>query len=103
MVRISFLPADSEDTASSRIRVYSLQKAMAKRGVCATVGFEPESDVVVVQKKVTDEILNLAGRAKNQGVAIVYDVDDLSSALNYWASPAHFAGMLEIADLITTD
>jgi len=103
MLRISFLPAGSEDTASSRIRVYSLQKAMAKLGVCATVGFEPKSHVVVVQKKVTDEILNLVGQAQNQGAAIVYDVDDLSSALDYWTSPAHFAGMLELADLITTD
>ena len=102
-IRISFLPAGSEDTASSRIRVYSLQKAMAEQGVCAAVGFEPESDVVVVQKKVTDEILNLAGKAKDQGAAIVYDVDDLSSALDYWTSPAHFAGILELADLITTD
>src|SRR5207253_4210046 len=102
-IRISFLPAGSEDTASSRIRVYSLQKAMAKHGVCAAVGFEPESDVVVVQKKITDEILNLAGKAKDQGAAIVYDVDDLSGALDYWTSPAHFAGILELADLITTD
>ena len=103
MLRISFLPAGSEDTASSRIRVYSLQKAMAKRRVCATVGFEPESDVVVVQKRVTDEILNLAGQAKKQGAAIVYDVDDLSSALDYWTSPAQFAAILELADLVTTD
>ncbi len=102
-IKISFLPAGSEDSASSRIRVYSLQQAMAKRGVCATVGFEPESDVVVVQKKVTDEILNLAGKAKNQGAIVVYDVDDLSSALDYWTSPVHFAGILELADLITTD
>ena len=58
---------------------------------------------MVVQKKVTDEILNLAGKAKDQGATIVYDVDDLSSALDYWTSPAHFAGILELADLITTD
>jgi hypothetical protein len=103
MLRISFLPAGSEDTASSRIRVYSLQKAMAKRGVSATVGFELKSNVVVVQKRVTDEILQLAGQAKKQGTAIVYDVDDLSSALDYWTSPAQFAGMLELADLVTTD
>ena len=102
-IRISFLPAGSEDTASSRIRVYSLQKAMARQGVSAAVGFEPESDVVVVQKKVTDEILNLAGKAKDQGAAVVYDVDDLSSALDYWTSPEHFRAMLELADLITTD
>src|SRR5437763_4577712 len=102
-IGISCLPAGSEDTASSRIPVYSLQKAMAKQGVCAAVGFEPESDVVVVQKKVTDEILNLAGKAKDQGAAIVYDVDDLSSAVDYWTSRAHFGTILELADLVTTD
>jgi hypothetical protein len=103
MIKISFLPAGSEDTASSRIRVYSIQKVMARRGVCATVGFEPESDVVVVQKRVTEEILNVAGEAKNKGAVIVYDVDDLSSALDYWTSPVNFTDMLELADLVTTD
>jgi len=102
-LRISFLPAAADDTASSRIRVYSLLASMARAGWSADVGFDSGADVVVVQKKVTGEILEQAARAKSRGAAVVYDVDDLGSALDYWAAPEDFDRILELSDVVTTD
>jgi hypothetical protein len=102
-MRISFLPAGSEETASSRIRVHSVQRALVARGWEPGIGFQPRCDVLVVQKRVTEEILALARDAARRGAAILYDVDDLGPALDYWTSPAHFAAMLELADIVTTD
>jgi hypothetical protein len=105
-MRICFLPAGGRDTASSRIRVYAMQKALADAGMEAWIGdvSDPrQADVVVVQKRADAAIIARAEAAKRSGALIIYDVDDLSSALDYWVRPEDFRRMLELADLVTTD
>ena len=105
-MRICFLPAGGRDTASSRIRVYALQKALADAGLEAWIGDandRRQADVLLVQKRADAGILARAEAAKRSGALILYDVDDLSSALDYWVRPEDFRRMLGLADLVTTD
>ncbi len=101
-MRFAFLPADDENTASSRMRVYTVQRALDRMGVPAVVGYSRRADVLFVQKKVTRQTLRLARFAKARGAVVLYDVDDLGESLWYWAPEELFAAMLELADAVTT-
>jgi hypothetical protein len=100
---ISFLPAGTEDTASSRIRVYSLKRVLDSVGVPAVIGYAEDSEIVIVQKKLTAQILPIIRRAKSNGSLIIYDVDDSSAALDYWAPGHLLAEMFGLAHIIITD
>lgn len=100
--RIGFLPAGDEDTASSRIRVHGLARALRGEGVQATIGVRRDLDVLVVQKRLTDEILGTALAVRRCGALLVYDVDDLGDALWWWASPKLVEAMMAVADLVVT-
>jgi hypothetical protein len=59
--------------------------------------------VLVIQKKVTPEIMSIARKARRRGCTIIYDVDDFGDALWYWVPRKDFEAILNLADLITTD
>jgi len=99
---IGFLPAGDEDTASSRIRAYGLAQALREEGAKATVGAQRDLDVLVVQKRLTDEILRTALAARRRGAMLVYDVDDLGDSLWWWATPELVETMVATADLVVT-
>lgn len=115
---IYFLPAGDENTASSRLRVFSLSSTLKNLRVQVHIhGADHENildfktrfdelgtrDVLVVQKRVTPEIISYVDRAISNGAFIIYDIDDFGSALWWWTSPRLCYEMLLRANLITTD
>ena len=101
-LQFSLYPAGGVETASSRLRIYTFQAALEKRGIKSVFGYSVKSNVFFIQKKVTLEILMQARLAKTLGSYIIYDVDDLGDALWYWVSKKYFIKMLRLADIITT-
>ncbi|WP_179197987.1 glycosyltransferase [Nostoc sp. T09] len=106
------------NTASSRLRVFSLTSTLKNLGIQVNIhSAEHENildfktrfdelgtrDVLVVQKRVTPEILSYVDRAISNGAFIIYDIDDFGSALWWWTSPRLCYEMLLRANLITTD
>ncbi len=81
--RIAFLPAGTMDTASSRLRCYSLAQELANLGFAVQLGMVPEQivDVLFVQKRINAEILELAKSVKRRGGLVIYDIDDYGDAL----------------------
>jgi hypothetical protein len=102
-MHIALLPAGTPDAASSRIRVYQLQRALRELGITATRGDSPKADLLLIQKRVTPNILKMAYDAKQRGAAVLYDVDDLGDGLGDWAPAALFAEVMTLADAVTTD
>lgn len=102
-MHISLIPAGGADTASSRIRVFSLQKALCSVGVNAEIGYSEQADIFFIQKKLTKEILNVAEQERKKGKLIIYDLDDSGEALEYWAPEYLLNKMFGIAHIITTD
>lgn len=99
----SLLPADTEDTASSRIRVYTLSRSLQSLGFSVSLEYSMESDVLFIQTGLTEDKIDMAREAKARGCTIIYDVDDLGSSLWYWVPQRLFHKMVELADTITTD
>jgi hypothetical protein len=102
-MKYALIPADGEDRASSRIRVYTLQRALTSLGYEALLGHSLDSDVCFVQKAVTLETLEVVRRAKARGCVILYDVDDLGRDLWWTASHRCFYEMIDLADVVITD
>lgn len=102
-MKISLIPAGDVATASSRIRVYSLQKELLKKGINASIGLQPNSDVIFVQKKLNPELIAKIKKEKKPNNLIIYDIDDSGPALDYWAKPELVKEMFGFADLVTTD
>ncbi len=102
-MRFAMFAAGPEDTASSRIRLYTLCRALADLEIPITLGESASADVLFIQKKVTQDILKITQRAKEQGRIIIYDVDDLGEALWYWVPRPFFYKMIKYADVVTTD
>ncbi|HUN55063.1 MAG TPA: glycosyltransferase [Smithella sp.] len=101
-LHFSLFPAGGLETASSRIRIYTFQKALAKRSIQTTLGFSLKANVLLFQKKVTFRNLLQAHIARARGCVIIYDVDDSGYALWYWVSKHNFQEMLRIAKVVTT-
>jgi glycosyltransferase involved in cell wall biosynthesis len=99
----SFIPVDTEDTASSRIRVYTLNRSLESLGASTSLEYNTAADVLFIQTGVTEEKLEMAREAKARGRMVIYDVDDLGSALWYWVPQELFHKMVELADIVTTD
>jgi hypothetical protein len=101
---ISFLPAGSENTASSRLRVYSIHRELTRRNIRSAIGYVPQADVIVVQKRLTASILSLVHAVKrlHSGI-VIYDCDDLGEALEYWAPRDLLQEILPLADVVTTN
>jgi|GEM_PF-842595 len=102
-MQFSLLPADTEDTASSRIRVYSLHRALVSLGHVSVLGPSPSAEFCFIQKRVTVKILEATRQAKANGCVIFYDVDDLGEALWYFVTERCFYEMIRLADAVTTD
>lgn len=101
-LHFSLFPAGGVEIASSRIRIYEFQSSLAKRGIQTTFGYSVKANVLLFQKKVTNENLWQARLAKLLGRVVIYDVDDLGDALWCWVSKSNFKKMLQIADVVTT-
>lgn len=99
----SLIPAETEDTASSRIRVYTLSRSLKSMGLSVSLNYSSEADVLLIQKRVTEERMVMAREAKARGCKVIYDVDDLGTALWSFVPQRLFYNMLEVADLVTTD
>jgi SAM-dependent methyltransferase len=82
-IRIAFLPAGTMDTASSRLRCYTLAQELANLGFTVQLGMVPEQivDVLFVQKRINAEVLELAKAVKWRGGLVIYDIDDYGDAL----------------------
>ena len=102
-MRLAFIPASSEQAASSRIRVYSLLEPLARLGVRARIGWSAEADAVLVQKRLDATVLEAARQAKRRGALVVYDCDDLGFHLNTWANDHLVHQMMSLADVVTTN
>lgn len=101
---LSLVPAGTETTASSRIRVFSLQRELVSRGVRAVLGVDDEADVLYIQKRVDHETLAAAQHFKSSRRLVIYDCDDLGPALHeIWAPEPRLITMLALADVITTN
>ena len=101
-VHIAFFPAGDENTASSRIRVFSTARILQKRGIPFSIGASPEANVHYVQKGVTPQILSTIRSAKQKGHAVIYEIDDFGPALEYWVSAVSFRKMVRLADVLIT-
>jgi len=102
-MKVCFLPLGDENAASSRIRVYTLHETLQEMGVCSSIGYDSEADVVVIQKRVDRSILQLAARAKRNNKLVIYDIDDFGYGLEYCCSDSNLRNILKVADVITTD
>jgi glycosyltransferase involved in cell wall biosynthesis len=97
MKKISWIPAYTEKAASTRIRVLSPHNAINKfysDKFESFLGYQPNSDVLIVQKEITPENLNYVQNFK--GLKI-YDFDDPMS--HRWG----FHEMISSVDIVTTD
>jgi hypothetical protein len=102
-MHLSILPAGPARIASSRIRVYSLLAPLARLGVTARIGLSDQADALLIQKRLDPEILSAARAAKDRGVLVLYDCDDLGAALHGWAKPPLVQQMISLADVVTTN
>jgi len=99
----SLIPVETEDTASSRIRVYTLKRSLESLGMSVSLSYTMEADVLFIQTGLTEEKIDMAREAKARGCIIIYDVDDLGSSLWHWVPQRLFYKMVELADIVTTD
>jgi hypothetical protein len=100
--QIAFLPAGDVTVASSRLRVHVIARALRSAGIPVSLDYAPGADVLIVQKRLDDERMDLVRRARSEGSLVVYDVDDLGEALWYWTAPQLFEQMMAHADLVLT-
>jgi len=103
MSRIAILPAHDDSAASSRIRAYALQKALASLGHDARIGDPEGADVVFIQKRAMPDTVAVARAARRRGARVIYDVDDLGRTLWYFATPLSLFRLLHLANVVTTD
>ncbi len=106
-MQILFFRAGKENTASTRVRIYSLLAALQERQVQysdqASYRNILKSQVLFIQKRLTPPTINRARFGKLIGKKIIYDVDDLGPALRSWgATPELLQKILILADVVTT-
>src|SRR5258708_4568434 len=102
-MRVTLLPAGTQDAASSRIRAYTLQRCLGRLGINTTLRYSSNTDVLVIQKRITPQVVKIASRAQKNGTTIIYDIDDLGSALGSWVPAPLLEELLAISDVVTTD
>lgn len=75
-MRIAYFSAGDENFASSRLRVHKIAAELRKLEDVEVVinGYPWTSDVIVVQKRI--DLYSVMQQAKEQGIRVVYDVDD---------------------------
>jgi hypothetical protein len=100
---LSFIPAGNDQVASSRIRVYCLLNALRRRKVGVSTRYDRSADVLIVQKRVTGEILEAVREFKRLRKPVIYDCDDIGPVLEAWAPAKLRREMIRSADLVTTN
>ena len=103
MKKFNFIPAGDSQTASSRLRVYALAGALKELGCDARINSNEFSEFLIIQKRVTLDLLEQSKSAKLAGSYIIYDIDDSASALWFWVQPRLLFEIFCLADLITVD
>jgi hypothetical protein len=102
-MRIAIFPGGDEDRASSRIRAFTLAKALCAAGHDARLGDAKGAEVLLIQKRASDRTIQSASAARRAGALIVYDADDLGTALWWFIAPRTLYRLLPLVDVITTD
>lgn len=95
-MKISWIPFGNIDTASSRLRVYSLHEEILKKyqKIDSFIGYDKKSDVLIVSKKLTDDVLKYVKEFK--GLKIFDFIDNLTNETN-------FIEMVSNCDIILTN
>jgi len=76
-MKITYYPAYDITAGSSRLRCYWIQQELLNRGIDARLQSSPfTSDIIVFQKIFTPYCINLAKKAKNRKIKIIFDLDD---------------------------
>ena len=105
-LRISFCPAGSENTASSRLRCYGLARELKRLGCEINIGINPNIivDVLYVQKTVSNEIIEYSDKVIRDGGKIIFDLDDWGDAVP-WISQYReaFNLLLKKCSVVTVD
>lgn len=99
-LKICWLPAGSEDLASSRLRCFGIHSNLCKRGYHSRIGYHDDADILVVQKKVDHLVMQRVYQAFRAGQKVIFDTDDLEDA--YFGHGQYVDALVETADLITT-
>lgn len=94
-------PAGSEDLASSRIRYHALTRELRGRGIPVLDTYSSRATHLFIQKRITEELIEIAAYARRRGQIVVYDLDDLGIAVERLAPAALLPSILRHADLIT--
>jgi hypothetical protein len=102
-MRIAIFPGGDENRASSRIRAFTLANALRAAGHDARLDDATAAEVLLIQKRASARTLEIASNARRNGAFIVYDADDLGTALWWFVAPRTLHRLLPLVDLITTD
>jgi glycosyltransferase involved in cell wall biosynthesis len=102
-ITLSFIPAGNEQVASSRIRVYCILDALHRRHVRFVIGYDSSADALIVQKRLTAEVLEAVRECKRRRKLVIYDCDDIGPILNAWAPQKLRREMIRSAELVTTN
>jgi len=102
-MRVAIFPVDDDSAASARIRAYTLQRSLIDLGHDVRLGDATEADILLIQKKATPRIIELAARAREAGALVVYDADDLHPSLWNVVAPTVLHRLLPLVDVVTTD
>jgi len=102
-MRIAIFPGGDEDRASSRIRAFILAKALRDAGHDARLGDATAAEVLLIQKRASARTIQIATDARRNGALILYDADDLGTALWWFVAPRTLHRLLPLVDLVTTD
>ncbi len=100
-LNIALLAAGDINTGSSRIRIYGIKKILDRWDISNSLFYSRACNVLFVQKKVTDDVLECSRDAKSRNCLIIFDVDDFGDALDYYAPRDKFRQMLSLADIVT--
>ena len=101
-LRVGLVPAADENTASSRIRVYTLARSLTRMGIDVRLEWSEDRHIVVFQKHLDNERMASARRARELGQTVVYDVDDLEESLWWWTPQELLEEMIALADSVVT-
>ena len=103
--RIVMLSAGDIHAASSRLRCFFLGQKLKELGAEVWINEAPaQTNVLFVQKRINEQILNFAVTAKQHGAVIIYDLDDYGPALAWLnIDPEVERKFLSLCDIITTD
>jgi len=95
-MKISAIAHGDMDSATTRIRLYSILAALPPKYTWSLCKKKAVGDILYVQKDASERTLSIAERAKREGVKIVYDLGDP-------VEREHRVAMLALADIVTTD